>query len=235
MASTSADTRGSSSVATTRHPGVMVDALQTVRPGVTGCGRSTRSRGCPTGTASRSRHPSSDRACARARTCGTSLLGCRSFRCSSATGCARTSWSCTPHGSWTGTVSLGAEVNVLPAAIEQCRAAGGLVIAQVNRHMPYTFGDGEYAVEDFDYLVEADEPLVDLPPAGDRRRLALDRSAGGRTGAGRRHPAAGHRSGAGRLAPSGRGASWPEDLVGDGERRRPDPATSRVHSTSTSR
>jgi acyl-CoA hydrolase len=62
-----------------------------------------------------------------------------------------------------GKVSLGAEVNVLPAAIEQCRAAGGLLIGQVNRFMPYTYGDGEYAVDDFDYLVEADEPLVDLP------------------------------------------------------------------------
>ncbi len=63
-----------------------------------------------------------------------------------------------------GKVSLGAEVNVLPAAIEQCRAAGGLLIAQVNRHMPYTLGDGEYAVDDFDYLVEVDEPLADLSP-----------------------------------------------------------------------
>jgi len=63
-----------------------------------------------------------------------------------------------------GKVSLGAEVNVLPAAIEQCRAAGGLLIAQVNPHMPYTFGDGEYAVDDFDYLVEVDEPLADLSP-----------------------------------------------------------------------
>lgn len=63
-----------------------------------------------------------------------------------------------------GKVSLGAEVNVLPAAIEQCRAAGGLLIGQVNRHMPYTFGDGEYAVDDFDYLVEVDEPLADLRP-----------------------------------------------------------------------
>ena len=63
-----------------------------------------------------------------------------------------------------GKLSLGAEVNVLPAAIEQCRAAGGLLIAQVNRHMPYTFGDGEYAVDDFDYLVEVDAPLVDIRP-----------------------------------------------------------------------
>ena len=67
-----------------------------------------------------------------------------------------------------GQVSLGAEVNVLPAAIEQCRASGGLVIGQVNRHMPYTFGDGEYSVDDFDYLVDADEQLADLPP------LAID-------------------------------------------------------------
>lgn len=63
-----------------------------------------------------------------------------------------------------GKVSLGLEVNVLPAAIDQCRAAGGLVIGQVNRHMPYTFGDGEYLVDDFDYLVEADEALVDPSP-----------------------------------------------------------------------
>jgi acyl-CoA hydrolase len=61
-----------------------------------------------------------------------------------------------------GRVSLGVEVNVLPAAIEQCRARGGLVIAQVNEHMPYTFGDGEFDVDAFDYLVEIDEPLEDL-------------------------------------------------------------------------
>jgi acyl-CoA hydrolase len=63
-----------------------------------------------------------------------------------------------------GRVSLGLEVNVLPAAIEECRSAGGLVIGQVNRHMPYTFGDGEYAVDDFDLLVEGDEQLADLAP-----------------------------------------------------------------------
>ena len=42
-----------------------------------------------------------------------------------------------------GKVSLGIEVNILPAAIEQARARGGLVIAQMNARMPYTFGDGE--------------------------------------------------------------------------------------------
>ena len=37
-----------------------------------------------------------------------------------------------------GKVSLGLEVNVLPGAIAACKAAGGVVIAQVNRQMPYT-------------------------------------------------------------------------------------------------
>src|SRR6201987_5799990 len=40
-----------------------------------------------------------------------------------------------------GTVSLGTEVNVLPAAIEAARARGGLVIAQLNPCVPYTYGD----------------------------------------------------------------------------------------------
>ncbi|GAA3939149.1 acetyl-CoA hydrolase/transferase C-terminal domain-containing protein [Actinomadura viridis] len=59
-----------------------------------------------------------------------------------------------------GTVSLGIEVNVLPAAIEAVRARGGLVIAQVNPRMPYTYGDGVMAVEEFDHAIEADEPLA---------------------------------------------------------------------------
>ncbi len=41
-----------------------------------------------------------------------------------------------------GKLSLGTEVNVLPAAIEACRARGGIVIAQVNHGMPWTYGDG---------------------------------------------------------------------------------------------
>ena len=58
-----------------------------------------------------------------------------------------------------GRVSLGAEVNVLPAAIEACRARGGLVLAQANPRMPYTFGDGELEVDQLDGIVDADEPL----------------------------------------------------------------------------
>ncbi|RKS71014.1 acyl-CoA hydrolase [Actinomadura pelletieri DSM 43383] len=58
-----------------------------------------------------------------------------------------------------GTVSLGIEVNVLPAAIEAVRARGGLVIAQLNPQMPYTYGDAVLATDDIDYAIESDEPL----------------------------------------------------------------------------
>jgi acyl-CoA hydrolase len=54
---------------------------------------------------------------------------------------------------------MGTEVNVLPAAIEACRARGGLVVVQVNREMPWTYGDGLLSPDDVDYAVEADGPL----------------------------------------------------------------------------
>lgn len=59
-----------------------------------------------------------------------------------------------------GKVSLGTEVNVLPAAIEAVRRRGGVVIAQANRLMPYTFGDAEIDLGDIDVLVEADAALA---------------------------------------------------------------------------
>jgi acyl-CoA hydrolase len=58
-----------------------------------------------------------------------------------------------------GKVSLGIEVNVLPAAVEAVRRRGGVVVAQVNRHLPWTVGDALLDVDDVDVLVEADEPL----------------------------------------------------------------------------
>jgi acyl-CoA hydrolase len=58
-----------------------------------------------------------------------------------------------------GKVSLGIEVNVLPAAIQAVRARGGLVVAQLNRDMPYTFGDGELDQELVDLAIEAPEEL----------------------------------------------------------------------------
>ncbi|WP_037314352.1 acetyl-CoA hydrolase/transferase family protein [Amycolatopsis orientalis] len=58
-----------------------------------------------------------------------------------------------------GCVSLGTEVNILPAAIEAVRARGGLVIAQLNPRMPYTYGDGVLPCDEVDYAIEVDEPL----------------------------------------------------------------------------
>ena len=58
-----------------------------------------------------------------------------------------------------GKVSLGIEVNILPAALEQALARGGLVIAQINRHMPYTFGDAELPLDAIDVAFDHDCPL----------------------------------------------------------------------------
>ncbi len=78
-----------------------------------------------------------------------------------------------------GKVSLGIEVNVLPAAIEQARARGGLVIAQMNARMPYTFGDGEIALELIDGALEVDTPLMSpaAGPADDAAQLIGERVA----------------------------------------------------------
>lgn len=58
-----------------------------------------------------------------------------------------------------GTVSLGTEVNVLPAAIEAARARGGVVVAQVSPHVPYTRGDAVLPVGAIDYGIEDCTPL----------------------------------------------------------------------------
>ena len=58
-----------------------------------------------------------------------------------------------------GKVSLGIEVNILPAAIEAVRARGGLVIAQCNPRMPYTLGDSELGEDLIDLAVEVEEDL----------------------------------------------------------------------------
>ena len=67
------------------------------------------------------------------------------------------------------TVSLGTEVNILPAAIEACRERGGLIIAQANPQMPYTYGDAQINEHEIDFLIEVDEPLMakEPTPVGD--------------------------------------------------------------------
>jgi acyl-CoA hydrolase len=71
-----------------------------------------------------------------------------------------------------GTVSLGIEVNILPAAIEAVRARGGLVIAELNSHMPYTYGDAILPSDEIDYAIEADAPMPS-PPAHPADELFL--------------------------------------------------------------
>lgn len=64
-----------------------------------------------------------------------------------------------------GKLSLGVEVNVLPAAIESARRRGGIVVAQVSREVPYIFGDGEIDEECFDLVVEHDTAIPSPPRA----------------------------------------------------------------------
>jgi len=73
-----------------------------------------------------------------------------------------------------GKVSLGLEVNVLPAALEVARARGALVVAQVNPRMPYTFGEGEISTSLIDIAIEVDEPLQTVtaaPPSDVKRQI----------------------------------------------------------------
>jgi acyl-CoA hydrolase len=58
-----------------------------------------------------------------------------------------------------GKVSLGIEVNVLPAALEVARARGALIVAQTNPRMPYTFGESEIPTDMIDVAIEVDEVL----------------------------------------------------------------------------
>ncbi|WP_245734946.1 acetyl-CoA hydrolase/transferase family protein [Nocardioides exalbidus] len=78
-----------------------------------------------------------------------------------------------------GQVSLGLEVNVLPAAIEAARQRGTLVVAQLNPRMPWTYGDAVISVDDIDLGVEVDAPLTThtARPPGDDSRLIGSRVA----------------------------------------------------------
>lgn len=81
-----------------------------------------------------------------------------------------------------GKVSLGIEVNVMPGAIEAARAHGGVVIAQANPNMPYTYGDGEYDVDSFDAVFQVDELLAShgaAPASDDSERARSARTIGG--------------------------------------------------------
>jgi acyl-CoA hydrolase len=78
-----------------------------------------------------------------------------------------------------GLVSLGVEVNVVPAAVESALSNGGLVVAQLNPAMPFTYGDAELHVDDIDLAVEVEQPITELlhPQPDDRSRLVADQVA----------------------------------------------------------
>lgn len=58
-----------------------------------------------------------------------------------------------------GKVSLGISVDIVKSASEN----GSLVIAQVNKQMPWTCGDSQLDIYDLDILVPADIPLLERP------------------------------------------------------------------------
>ena len=107
-----------------------------------------------------------------------------------------------------GKVSLGIEVNILPAAIEQARARGGLVLAQMNPQHALHFRrrrDPAGRRRRGDRGGRA----ADLPrSARVRRGRGGDRRAGGRLRHRRHHAAARHR------AHPGRGGTDDDALAG---------------------
>jgi len=56
-----------------------------------------------------------------------------------------------------GYMSLGISVDIAKAAVENA----SLVITQVNRHMPRVHGDGFIHIEDIDFIICQDEPLLE--------------------------------------------------------------------------
>lgn len=59
-----------------------------------------------------------------------------------------------------GKFSLGVSVDYTLEAVKQAE----IVIAQVNKYMPYTYGDSHITLDQITAIVEYDEPLIELPP-----------------------------------------------------------------------
>ncbi|MFX1283977.1 MAG: GNAT family N-acetyltransferase [Promethearchaeota archaeon] len=57
-------------------------------------------------------------------------------------------------------VNLGVSVDIVKAATEKA----SLVIAQINSHMPRVHGDGFIHIEDIDYIIPYDEPILEYDP-----------------------------------------------------------------------
>lgn len=61
-----------------------------------------------------------------------------------------------------GAVSLGIEVNIMPAGIAAARDRGGIVVAQINPNMPHTYGDALIPTDEIDFAIEVDEPIPQI-------------------------------------------------------------------------
>ena len=72
-----------------------------------------------------------------------------------------------------GKLSMGTEVNILPAAIEAVRRRGGVIIAQVNDRMPWTSGDAVISESIVDVMIEADGDLPTAPVSDGDDEAAL--------------------------------------------------------------
>lgn len=58
-----------------------------------------------------------------------------------------------------GYVSFGVSADLTPSAVECAK----VVIAQINPHMPFAYGDGVIHISRLDYIVEANDPLAETP------------------------------------------------------------------------
>jgi len=66
-----------------------------------------------------------------------------------------------------GYMSLGISVDIVKAAAEMA----GIVVAQVNKRMPRTLGDGFIHIRDVDYIVPHDEELLEFLPERDNEAI----------------------------------------------------------------
>lgn len=72
-----------------------------------------------------------------------------------------------------GFVSLGISVDYTLAIAQKAK----IVIAQINKNMPFTYGEGIIRLSDIDYVVEHDEPLIVLnPPVLTEEDLAIGKN-----------------------------------------------------------
>ncbi len=66
-----------------------------------------------------------------------------------------------------GYMSLGVSVDIVKAAVQ----TSPLIIAQINRYMPRTHGDGFIHIKDVDYLIPYDEPLLEYKAPADKEAV----------------------------------------------------------------